>query len=222
MRTETDDFKAILDAAKEIGRDYPDGAILIGGIAVYLHATAQKNERLREATHDADLLISIADFSALRDQEEVVPNPRLGKSQVTRHSVDFDLYVEHQHSLSVKYDEAKEHSVVYEGVRLAALEHLMVLKLDAAIDRAGSFKGDKDNRDVARIMLMLGTPRPFVLPYLSEKRLAKLSAIAETPAAFNELADGNSFEAASLRRKYELNFKKVKSIDMGSGPSLGL
>jgi hypothetical protein len=223
MRQDEPEFQRILASARDLGLEYPDGLILIGGIAVYLQATERRIERLREATYDADLMISLADYSSLRDREEVTPNARLGKSQIIKDGIEFDIYVERQLKLAVSYEEASNYADLIDGVRVASLEHLLVLKTDAALDRAASIKGEKDERDIARIVLMLEAPRRDLLePYLSERRLAKLNSLVERPTTFRELAKDNAHDASILRKKFSANLRSLVSVRFSNeykGPS---
>lgn len=99
---------------------------------------------------------------------------------------DVDVYVEHQLPLGVPFDLAIAHAEEIDGIRVVALEHLLVLKLDAAQDRIGSGKGEKDVRDIARIVALLDSPRKTVLSnYMTEQRSKTLSQImsrADLPA----------------------------------------
>jgi hypothetical protein len=142
---------------------FPDGAVFIGGIAVYLHTMAARPVRARspipragdpwmEFSHDADMYIGFTDLTDLRDLENLTPNRRLSKTQFIKSGAEFDVYVERQHTLRVKYDDAVTNSTVIDHVRVACLEHLLLLKIDAYNDRKGSAKGDKDQRDIVRIV----------------------------------------------------------------------
>lgn len=52
--------------------------------------------------------------------------------------------MEGQHDLAVPYEGMAAHSELRLGIRVACLEHLLILKLRAFLDRRGSAKGDKD------------------------------------------------------------------------------
>ena len=71
--------------------------------------------------------------------------------------LEFDVYVEHNDGLRVPYKDIAAASTVVDGIRVASLEHLLVLKLDAYAARRGSAKGRKDERDLIRIAHMLTT-----------------------------------------------------------------
>ncbi len=175
-----ENWKHLQTIARNLTTDYAD-AIFIGGIAVSAHA-GRLGARFQEASHDADLYISLVGKAALRDRYEVRRNSNLGKDSAVIEGEDVDLYVEHQHPLGVPFDAIVAHAEVIDGIRVAALEHLLVLKLDAAQNRMGSGKGEKDVRDVARIVALLEKPRKDVLSdYMTGERSKTLRKIMGRP-----------------------------------------
>lgn len=197
------DFNEILIASRRIAEEYP-GVVFIGGVAVYLHAANTPRAReAAEASHDVDFMLSLADLSDLRHTDELVANRRLGKHQLIRGPVEFDVYVERQNSLAVPYDEAVAHADTYEGIRVAAIEHLLILKLNAYLDRSQSAKGDKDARDLVTISQVAGgkVRRPLVEPYLREEHLQALETVANSPV-FTYLSKGNAHRAKLLRTTF--------------------
>ena len=167
--------------ARRVSQEFPD-AVFIGDIAVAQHAK-RSDLALEESSHDADLYLSLAGKNEMRDRYEVLRNERLGKDSVLVDGEDFDLYVERQHRLAVPYDEVFAHAEEIDGIRVAALEHLLVLKLDAASDRWGSAKGDKDLRDLARIVTLLKAPRKQLLaPRISTRSAWSCSATSVVSA----------------------------------------
>ena len=202
------EFQALLAACIDLGTGFPEGLVYIGGIAVYLHAiNHEATAALAATTHDADLYISLADLSDLRDIEELTPNRRLRKHQLVKKGFEFDVYTERQANLRVPYDEVVAHSVVYDGVRVAALEHLLVLKLEAYRDRRSSAKGDKDAHDLVRIAAVAAQGvRSFdarlAAPYLDDEHLELLAGVARGPHAL-ALAEGNAVIAKRLRGQFD-------------------
>ncbi len=175
-----ENWKHLQAIARKLTADYAD-AIFIGGIAVSAHA-GRLGARFQEASHDADLYISLVGKAALRDRYEVRRDSNLGKDSAVIEGEDVDLYVEHQHPLGVPFDAIAAHAQDINGIRVAALEHLLVLKLDAAQDRMGSGKGEKDVRDVARIVALLEKPRKGVLSdYMTGERSKTLKKIMGRP-----------------------------------------
>ena len=71
-------------------------------------------------------------------------------------------------------------SQVIDGVCIASLEHLLVLKLDAYASRRGSAKGAKDERDLIKILHLLdqSTLRAGRLEsYLTDEAIAMLGLV---------------------------------------------
>lgn len=196
------EFQTLLGACSDLSRMFEPGLVFIGGIAVYMHAINSSQAReMAEATHDGDFYISMADMQDLRDIEEVVPNRRLNKAQIIKKGFEFDVYVERQASLIVPYADVAAHAVDYDGVRVASLEHLLVLKLEAFRDRQNSAKGDKDARDIFRIAA-IADPASFdaciCAPFLQDEHLALFSRLRTSSEAVS-LADGNAVRAKQLR-----------------------
>jgi hypothetical protein len=211
---EDKEFGILLSACSEVARMFPDGVVYIGGIAVYLHAiNVRSTMDFAEFTHDADFYISFADMSDLRDIEEVTPNRRLSKHQMIKKGFEFDIYTERQSSLIVPYDMVLPHSKVYEGCRVASLEHLFVLKLEAFADRKGSLKGDKDAKDLIRIAAIAkrgpdGFNAKLVAPYLKDTH-KELIAFIEKGSHFMSIAKGNAMEAKKLRHEFSELVKEL-------------
>lgn len=203
-------FSELLLACQEIAVMFTQGIVFIGGIAVYLHAiNHDKTKQLAETTHDADFYISMSDMSDLRDIEEVTPNRRLSKHQLIKRGFEFDIYTERHSSLIIPYDQISAHAVTYDAIRVATLEHLFVLKLEAYRERRASAKGEKDAKDIIRIALVsCNQPLKFrtklISGYLSDDHLELLEKIGRGPEML-ALARGN----AKLAKGYRDDFAKV-------------
>lgn len=198
----SDDFGHVLDVCESLAVELP-GHVFIGGVAVYLHAVNSRRADLVEVSHDADVMVSMADLSSLRDEVEVVSNRRLGKHQVVVDGVEVDVYVERQNSLAVPYDELFAWADSYGTMRVAAVEHLFVLKLVAHECRQGSAKGDKDARDLVRLVTMGKQWRKdLTVPYLSEKHLRMLEKVSRS-RVFSELCCRNAREAERLKEAFD-------------------
>ena len=201
------EFEMLLAACAEVAEMFPQGVVYIGGIAVYLHANnLPATSELAEFTHDADFYISLSDMGDLRDIEEVTPNRRLSKHQMIKKGFEFDIYTERQSSLIVPYDMVLAHSKVYGGIRVASLEHLLVLKLEAFADRKGSAKGDKDAKDLLRIAAVAtegnGAFHPeLVTPHFRDEHLQLLQSVERGPQVLS-LAHGNAMRAKRLRQAF--------------------
>lgn len=200
------DWTAVLQAAQQLGANCP-GAVLIGGLAVYLHTQNRPlgrlpltRERLVEFSHDVDAYISLLDLGALRDAFEVSANTRLHKHQVRLGDIESDLYVEHNNRLRVPYDELLAHALAYGPLRVAAIGHLLVLKLDAEAGRGGTSKGDKDTRDLIKLAVLASAEdRALLQPYLEPRALQRLREVGASPRAFTLISRGNAQEAKQIR-----------------------
>jgi hypothetical protein len=196
-------FAKILDLCSLLSGELAD-IVFIGGVAVYLHTLRRELAAAPpEASHDADFMISLSDYGILKDEEELTSTPRLAKHQMIVDGVEFDVYVERLNRLVVPYDEVFAHSEVIEGVRVACLEHLLVLKLEALEKRGHSSKGDKDRRDVAKIGLMLGrrTRKSLIRPYARDEHIALLDDLSRS-AIFFDLCSRNSHVAKRARTSF--------------------
>ena len=98
------------------------------------------------------------------------------------------------------------------GIRTAALEHLLVLKLDAAMDRQGNPKGEKDIRDIARIVALLDHPRgPLLARHMTEDRKELLEQVMrrrDLPARLGL----NPHEGKKFRTLLDENYKAISSV----------
>jgi hypothetical protein len=201
------EFDDLLRACHDISGLFPQGVVFIGGIAVYLHAINNPAARpFAEFTHDADFYISLSDMSDLRDIEELTPNRRLNKHQLRKRGFEFDIYTERHAALIVPYDQVVAHSTVYDPVRVACLEHLLVLKIEAFRDRGSSTKGQKDAKDIIRIATIARSHAARfnferAVAYLSEIHLDLIERISLGPE-FMSLAKGNSKSAKELRVQF--------------------
>jgi hypothetical protein len=205
-------FDKILDQCRTVGGLLSD-VVFIGGVAVYLHARRARTSVPPEASYDADFMISRSDFGILKDLEEVTSNPRLGRHQMLSEGVEFDVYVERGNRLIVPYDEVAAHAASVDGLRLACLEHLLVLKLEALRHRSHSLKGDKDRRDVVQIGLMLGrgVRRKLLEPYLRGDHVELLVDVAGS-ALFYEMCGNNAHAARKVRESFEVFVQTVPEI----------
>lgn len=205
-------WQALWAGVRELAQWFADGMVLIGGLAVWLHARQAMQERLLDVSHDADFYLSLADYADLRDLEEVTANRRLGKHQIIKNGIDFDIYVEKHNDLVVPYDEALAYSVVIEGLRCACLEHLMALKCRAWLQRAASAKGQKDERDVARLLVLMGQA-PVIEPqaaiWIDEASQRRLRDLVGQPAVFRRLCAGNAHEARQWQARAQQGWSKL-------------
>ena len=211
---DADKFQRLLTACHEVGGMYEPEVVFIGGIAVYLHAVNHTlTSAYAEMTADADFYISLSALSDLRDMEEVVQNSRLSKHEFQKQGFSFDVYTERQSSLPVPYADVAAHAVRYEGVAVAPLEYLLVLKLEAAVDRHGSAHGQKDARDIIRILLLAkqqGFDAARSILFMRDAHLARLKLIVNGPE-FIALTKGNAKEAKGLRQTCAQVFDAIEA-----------
>jgi hypothetical protein len=213
-------FSQLLAACEELAGFFPDGLVFIGGIAVYLHAINHlATQEFAEATHDGDFYISIADMAELRDIEEVTPNRRLSKHQLIKGGFEFDVYTERHSSLIVPYSEVIGHAENYGQLKVASLEHLFALKIEAYRDRRSSSKGSKDAKDLIRIASIAAARKKslnaaLIAPYLRDEHLSLLEDLIKRPE-FVALTRGNAMQAKKLREQFAAAVRTV-SAEMDS------
>lgn len=196
----------------ELSGSFDGRLVFIGGVAVYLHVRgAGLTSGLLERSHDGDFYVALSDFRDLRDTEVVTPNRRLNKYQIFKDGVEFDVYLESRSNLLVGYTQAYEESDVFEDVRVACLEHLLVLKLDAYADRRGTPKGLKDERDIIRVCHLLatnGVKRARLSAYLTESMVELLKSVRRSPE-FMAICGDNAHQARQLRDSFVTAADKV-------------
>jgi hypothetical protein len=208
-------FPQLLTACEELSGLFPDGIVFIGGIAVYLHAiNTPATEGFAEATHDGDFYISIADMAELRDIEELTPNRRLSKHQLTKAGFEFDIYTERHSSLIVPYGEVMAHAENYGNLKVAGLEQLFALKVEAYWNRKSSSRGSKDAKDLIRIAVIAAARKKplkaaLITPYLRDEHLSLLTDLVRRPE-FVALARGNAMQAKKLRRQFDATVTALK------------
>lgn len=207
-----EEWQSLLDAVAEIQEWFPEGLVFIGGIAVYAHAISNPDTvKFAAQSHDADFMIMLSEFTDLRDIEALTPNRRLGKQQFVKSGFEFDVYVETQHHLAVPAAEAVNEGVVRAGLKVACPEHLLILKAKAMRDRRGSQKGDKDEDDVVRILMVADDIDAARLLRLTDEMFEDLEAAVEGDAAMR-LAQGNSHQARSIRARARARLEDVRAM----------
>lgn len=206
-----EEWENVICTTKELSKYYQD-IILIGGVAVYMHLVHNNGLAIAEMSHDVDFYISLIELGSLRDLEEVVDNQRPKKKQIIKNNVEMDIYVEKQHSLPVEFNEIKTFAIEVDGVKLASLEHLLILKNKAYMDRKGSAKEDKDKRDVIKILYCMGDDINYEIlsSYFSKEEIKVfLDEISANKKIYQEIFKGNEFNASKLSEEIQ---NKVKNI----------
>ena len=111
-----------------------------------------------------------------------------------------------QSILIVPFDETSAHATGYDGIRVAAFEHLWALKLEVYRDRRTSNKGEKDARDIAQLAIFSAHRRAFdaalCAPYLNDEHLALLQSVPRSPVVVG-MAKGNAVVAKRIRRSLD-------------------
>lgn len=212
-----EDWKKLIDAVMDVQEMFPTDAVFIGGIAVFFHAL-EKEKRLAEFSHDGDLMMSRVQYPDLRELYECIPNKRLNKAQFIKDGFEFDVYVEGQNSLVVPYEDVVSNSI-YKTVRVAALEHLLALKIEAYKDRKDSAKGQKDGRDIQRILFLMDNPKPDLFElFKNDENIKYVKEIAKNVALSREICKGDYQWASQLQKKIQSNLKCL--LDNDCTPSM--
>jgi hypothetical protein len=205
--TDAEHWAYLQALAKRVGDEFPD-AVFIGGMAVFVHAE-RLGSRWQEGSHDVDCYLSMIGKSAMRDRYDIRYTPHLHKDSVRIEHEDFDVYTEHQHHLAISYEAAAAHSISVNGLRVASLEHLTMLKVDAALGRSGTEKGEKDQRDLLRILTLMTDPKGDLISlYLTPERQEVLQRVAERSDLLVTM--GLNAHEASRHRKHLV--ERVKAL----------
>ena len=206
-----EDWDEILRHSKELCELFPEGLAFIGGVGVFAHTQAHPSLcRFTAFSHDGDLVIAQADFMDLRDLEVVTTNRRLNKHEFRRNRLQFDVYEEGSSGLIVPVAEIIASSRNEGGLRVACLEHLLALKLEAYRDRQATPKGEKDAADAFKLVLLTtdAEVQKTRLAYLNDDHVEDLKAIRRAPTALR-LAEGNSHDASSLNKSFDRSLAKI-------------
>lgn len=211
------EWRKVMDGVKELSEFFPGGVVFIGGVAVYMHSIELDFKILGETSHDADFFISLADFADLRDLEEVTPNRRLGKYQLIKKGVEYDVYLEKNNNLAVPFDEVFSRSVIMSGVTVAGLEDLLILKTMAYKDRKGSGKGAKDERDIIKILVLAekhgGLDMNVITRYFDDELFGLISNVTTLTEPFAHIAGKHGVQFAKHLKEIYRN--KIQEIQYG-------
>ncbi len=195
-----DESERVWRSVQEFATLLPEGVVVIGGVAVFLHVLSSKRSDLgSEFTHDADFMIDRAALGALRDLYQVTANRRLRKYQVEVSDVEFDLYLESQHHLRVDYAEVAMAAEEIAGLHVAHKQHLILLKLAAYEDRGSSAHGRKDARDLTKLMVLSSSEPLIPSALFSEDDVILLHRALEE--GLLGLSRGNLHLASRLRKE---------------------
>lgn len=144
-------FDKLLKDVQKLSKELNELPIFIGGIATYLYSQEYLLQEVM--THDADLFIGYGEYYQLEDIYGPLKfNPALSKMEIIVNQIDFDVYLEDQSDLIYSYQEMLPKSKILNSVRVPAPEHLLALKLKAAIRRINSDRGTKDKADIIKLI----------------------------------------------------------------------
>ncbi len=199
---EQEDWVELWKQAQELQSWFPEGVVFIGGVATAAYSSEIKDLVIDiPFSHDVDLMISMPDYTNLKDIEAITPSRSFSKAMFIKAGFEFDVYVENVHGLPVPYSESAADSVVMSGLRVASIGHMIVLKLAAWKDRKNSPKGLKDADDLLRLMLCV-TKVDVTKSSVAHITKDDLELLKTVPASdvVTRLASGNLHEAAILRQ----------------------
>lgn len=146
--------KLILHRIQEISEITDTRTIVIGDIATYLSSVQnQFNMELLEDDYDRKLLIDIVNLKDLTDYYGGYDeNKHLNQYELEIDGLDYDLYLDHHHSLLFSYEELFKHSQLILDIRVPAIEHLLKLKLIAYENHKQSIKCEKYKHDIIKLL----------------------------------------------------------------------
>jgi len=154
--------------------------VLIGGWAAYLHTRTQKSR-------DVDIVVDFNGLLRLQAEFPVQKNERLRKYEIKKGDFDVDVYAPNFSRLSYPLPELLLHHDEKDGIAVATVPQLLLLKIGAYIDRKGSIKGMKDEVD---IISLLYYSKPDKNEFLREAGKTKMASpeelVAKMVAGFSQ------------------------------------
>jgi hypothetical protein len=194
--------KFLQEMCETFGRDF----IVIGGWAIHSY-------NCKPYSFDGDAMISCEAAGTLRDSFIVTKNARLKKSQfICEAGCDIDIYIENQHGLAVPFEEMQAHAKEKDGMIVACVEHLIVLKLKAIENRGHTPKGAKDKEDILALLINCEIEKKEIIKsYLEEEDFEKIKDIIENRKTLMTLANNNADKAKRLK-----NIAKAKLIEINN------
>jgi len=183
--------------------------VLIGGWAVYLYTKRNK------ATKDIDMIVDYNTLAYLQANYQVNRNDRLRKYDVKLdEGFDIDVYVPIYSKLVVPVEDILNLTTTKEGFVMPRPEVLLILKLNAFIDRGKSPKGRKDMTDIAGLVFFADCDFNFfkelTIKYgLPDYPRVLLSIIENFDRSYISNLGLNQNEFAKLRKKYIEEIRKI-------------
>jgi len=120
--------------------------VLIGGWAIYFYTKSLKSK-------DIDFVTTIEELKRIGLEMNIHKNERLRKYEIKLKGIDVDIYIPYWSKLIVPPEDIIENARIVEGFKIADVEDIIILKLDAEIDRKRSIKGFKDRVDIIALLL---------------------------------------------------------------------
>jgi hypothetical protein len=206
FRRATDESKKKL---QELSNAYPSGLIVVGREALFLHLVRS----LRLGSHP-ECYVSKDRFISLRDREELTANPELGRAELQRDSYTIGFYIDGDRRFAITFEEIDRHSVLIDGIRVAAIEHVLALTIDEAIARYGATEGTDRRDDVIRLVCeMIAKPNGgLLLTSLDSVRLHFLHALSKDMDFFLGLHRGNSGRAREHQIEFTSRLHEIESL----------
>jgi len=183
--------------------------VLIGGWAVYLYTKRNK------ATKDIDMIVDYDTLGYLQATYQVNRNERLRKYDVKlEEGFDIDVYVPKFSKLIIPVEDILNLTIEKEGFIMPRPEVLLILKLDAFIDRQNSIKGRKDATDITGLVFFAGCDFKFfkelTIKYdLPDYPRILLSIIENFDRSRIKYLNLNENEFSKLKKKYIEEIRKI-------------
>ncbi len=179
---------------QELKRQYQ--FILIGGWAVYLHASALKSK-------DIDIIVSCETLEKFRGEYELIKNDRLKKYEIHIEGIDVDIYVPFFSDLGILVEDITKNTLPVAGLTVPVPEILLLLKLQAWLERSQSLKGEKDKLDILALLRVINFERyrNFVKEYGMESYAEKLKKLVADTRSAPEL-DINEHQFSKLKTEW--------------------
>lgn len=142
----------LTEITRHITISYPETAVFIGEIAVWQHCLSESLADFGSTPHEGDFIIGKDDFMDLKDRENIIRDPRLGKYYFHKSGFTLNVHVQGHHDFAVPVEEIISESVLMNGVRVADQGHLLKV---AAATTAAPIISDKEQEAIIRILLCL-------------------------------------------------------------------
>lgn len=172
--------------------------ILIGGWAVFIYTQSLKSK-------DIDLVLEFAELEKMRQKFAIIKNERLKKYEARTEEVEIDLYLPFYSNPGLPAEEIKKWTQNLEGFIAPKKEVLLILKLQAYLERKGSVKGRKDLIDIVSLLQLSDFDWPIFKKAIRDYRLnhflQELTALLKETFSVEELGL-NRHQFSRLKREW--------------------